>query len=117
MGNGIDSKAGQDIQTAQVLELVTSLGRETCSLLGSSEYCVGFEWCMTKTYLGNGSFRNFSLSFSFMFEKGLCEFDKLSIWCKSLKLCLVLKKFEGKCDENKIKWKSEKKEKVKKIKK
>ncbi|RVW75995.1 hypothetical protein CK203_052792 [Vitis vinifera] len=27
-------KAGQDIQTAQVLELVTSLGRETCSHLG-----------------------------------------------------------------------------------
>lgn len=43
-GNGIDSKAGQDIQTAQVLELVTSLGRETCSHLGSSEYC---DWTLS----------------------------------------------------------------------
>ncbi|WKA00336.1 hypothetical protein VitviT2T_018699 [Vitis vinifera] len=37
-------QAGQDIQTAQVLELVTSLGRETCSHLGSSEYC---DWTLS----------------------------------------------------------------------
>ena len=50
-GNGIDSKAGQGIQMAQVLELVPSLGRETCSLLGRSEYCDWNLGCRSRVFV------------------------------------------------------------------